>query len=300
MGLEQVAEFVGADFSWQAAHEETGAGGSSLSATAAASAALAFETEVGALTTVFTDVGSDEGGTAGRALGKHGFSSSAPALARVVEGAGALVEFSPASAEVVGEGTVGLVAARRTLDVPITVQLCVQVVATRGTNSVEHTAVVPLSEVKANHGFDLLDDGTADVSSAHGVGGLVHKAVNQSGDEELAVEVLGLNGAGLAFDGEDHGFAVFLVELHHFAQHRVANDRCHDGFGGGNGNGAVVDVDVADHGGDDVAVSEGGSFAVFVFALFGDDASGGDEARRHVSHSCRRHGPRWVAHRSLV
>jgi hypothetical protein len=36
-----------------------------------------------------------------------------------------------------------------------------------------------------------------------------------------------------------------------------------------------------------------------VFALFGDDASGGDEARRHVSHSLCRHGPKWVAHRSL-
>ena len=68
----------------------------------------------------------------------------------------------------------------------------------------------------------------------------------------------------------------------------------------GDGNGAVVNVDVADHGGDDVAVSKGGSFAVFVFAFFGDDASWGDEARRHVSHSCCRHGPRWVAHRSLI
>ena len=164
----------------------------------------------------------------------------------------------------------------------------------------KHAAVVALSEVEANHGFNFLDDGTADVSSAHGVGSLVHEAVNQSGDKELAVEVLRLNGAGLAFDGEDHGLTVLLVELDHLAKHRVANDRCHDGFGGRHGNGAVVNVDVADHGGDDVAVSEGGSFAVFVFALFGDDASWGDEARRHVSHSCRRHGPRWVAHRSLV
>ena len=105
---------------------------------------------------------------------------------------------------------------------------------------------------------------------------------------------------GLAFDGENHGFTVLLVELHHFTQHRVANDRRYDGLGGGDGNGAVVNVDVADDGGDDVAVSKGGPFAVFVFAFFGDDASWGDEARRHVSHSCRRHGPRWVARRSLI
>ena len=58
-------------------------------------------------------------------------------------------------------------------------------------------------------------------------------------------------------------------------------------------------MDVADHRRDDVAVCEGCSFAVFVLALFGDDASGGDEARRHVSHSLCRHGPKWVAHRSL-
>ena len=299
VGFEQVAEFVGADFARQTADEETGAGRRSLTATAATTAALALEAEVGALPTVFTDVGCDERGTTGRPLGKHGFGSGAPALARVVEGAGALVEFSPASAEVVGEGTVGLVAARRTLDVPIAVQLCVQVVTARGANGVEHAAVIPLSEVKANHGFDFLDHGSADVAPAHGVGGLVHEPVNQTGDKELAVEVLRLNGSGLAFDGENHGFTVLLVELHHFAQHRVANDRRHDGLGGGDGNGAVVNVDVADHGGDDVAVSKGGPFAVFVFAFFGDDASWGDEARRHVSHSCRRHGPRWVARRSL-
>ena len=93
---------------------------------------------------------------------------------------------------------------------------------------------------------------------------------------------------------------MLLVELDHFAQDRVAGDRSHDGFGGRNRNRAAVDVDVANHGGDDVAVCKGGSFAVFVFALFGDDASGGDDARRHVSHSCGWHGPRWVAHRSLI
>jgi hypothetical protein len=31
---------------------------------------------------------------------------------------------------------------------------------------------------------------------------------------------------------------------------------------------------------------------VFVFAFLGDDASRGDEARRHNSHSIRRHGPK--------
>ena len=83
-----------------------------------------------------------------------------PALTRVVECAGALVEFSPASAEVVGEGTVGLVAAGRTLDVPITVQLCVRGLPQRGKWRGAR-AVVPL-EVKADHG-STLDDGSADI-----------------------------------------------------------------------------------------------------------------------------------------
>ena len=112
----------------------------------------------------------------------------------------------------------------------------------------EHTAVVSLAEIKANDRFDLLHEGAADISSAKCVGGLVHESVNQSGDEELTVEVLGLNGARFALNGEDHRFTVLFVELDHFAQDGVAHSGFDDGFGGGDGNGAVVNVDIADHG----------------------------------------------------
>ena len=60
----------------------------------------------------------------------------------------------------------------------------------------------------------------------------MHKAVNQTGDEELTVEVLRLNGTGFAFNGQDHGFTVLFVEFDDFAQDRVAHNGCHDGFGG--------------------------------------------------------------------
>ena len=58
-------------------------------------------------------------------------------------------------------------------------------------------------------------------------------------------------------------------------------------------------MDIADNGGDDVASCNGGTFAVFVFAFFGDDATRGDETLRHNSHSICRYGSKWVARRSL-
>ena len=116
----------------------------------------------------------------------------------------------------------------------------------------EHAAVIPLGS-QGEPRVHFLDHGSADVSwrMASEVG------MNRSTicDKELAVEVLRLDGSA-CLDGEIMA-SPFFCWLHHFAQHRVANDRRHDGL---EGNGAVVKVDVADHGGDDVAVSKGGPF----------------------------------------
>ena len=166
VGLEQFTEFIGANISGQAAHEESGAGGSSLASAATASTTLAFKAEVGALSSVFTNIGGDEGGSAGRAFGEHGFSSSAPALARIVQSARPLVEFGPASAEVVGQGSVGLIATGGALDVPIAIEFGLKGITARWANGVEHTAIVSLAEIEANDRLNFLHDGTADVSSA--------------------------------------------------------------------------------------------------------------------------------------
>ncbi len=261
---------------------------------------MTFKAEVGALSTVFTDVGCNERGTTGGPLGKHGLGRGAPALARIVEGAGSLVQFSPASAKVVGEGSVGLVAAVAALHVPIAVKFSMEIASARRANGVQHAAVVPFSEVEANNGFDLFDDGTANIPSAHGVRCLVHESVNQPGDEELSVEVLGLQRTGFTFHAQNHRFTVLFVEFDHFAQDGVADRRLNDGFRGGDADGAVFHADVSNDRGNDVSVGQSGSLALFVFALLGDDASWGDEARRHDSHSFRKHGPRWVARRSLI
>ena len=95
----------------------------------------------------------------------------------------------------------------------------------------EHAAIVAFTEIKANHGFDLFDDGTADISAAQSIGGLVHKAVNQSGDKELSVEVLRLERARFSFNAEDHGLSVLFVEFDHFAEHGVAHGGFNNRFG---------------------------------------------------------------------
>ena len=112
----------------------------------------------------------------------------------------------------------------------------------------ENAAIVAFTEIQTDHRFDVFDHGATHVPSTHGIGGLVHESVNKTGDEELSVEVLGLNRARFAFDAEDHGFAVFLVELHHFAQDRVTNNRLDDGLGGRHGDGTLLGVNIADNG----------------------------------------------------
>ena len=57
----------------------------------------------------------------------------------------------------------------------------------------ENTAVVSLTEIKTNHGADILDECTAHIPSTERIGRLVHEAVHKSGDKELAVEVLRLD-----------------------------------------------------------------------------------------------------------
>ena len=203
-----------------------------------------------------------------------------------------MVEFGPARTVIVSEGTIGLVAASVAFDVPVSIKFGLKCVAAGRANGMEHAAIVAFTEIKANHGFDLFDDGTADISAAQSIGGLVHKAVNQSGDKELSVEVLRLERARFSFNAEDHGLSVLFVEFDHFAEYSIANGGLNDWFGGCHGNGITLNVDIANDGGDDVSSCNGGTFAVFVFAFLGDDASRGDEARRHNSHSIRRHGPK--------
>ena len=165
MRLEEFTEFIGADVARQATDEEPCARCSALAPTASA-AALSFKAEVGTLSTVFTHISSDEGGSARRSFGKHGFGSGAPALAGVVESACTLVEFRPSGAVIVCKGTVGLVATGRALDVPVAIEFGLKSIATWRTDSVQNTAVVSLSEIKTNDRLDLLDDGTTDVSSS--------------------------------------------------------------------------------------------------------------------------------------
>ncbi len=211
-----------------------------------------------------------------------------------------MVKFGPTRPVVVGQGTVGLVAAGRALHVPVPVQLGLKNVATGRTNRMQDAAIVALSEVQSNHGFDLFDDGPAHISSSKSVGGLVHEAVNQSGHEELAVEMLGLNGTRLAFNRQDHGLAVLFIEFDHLAQHGIAHAWFHDVLGRKDMDGATIVVHGADDRCYDVAVGQSRPFAVFVLAFFGKDASWCDEARRHVSHFLGKRGPRWVARRSPV
>ena len=66
---------------------------------------------------------------------------------------------------------------------------------------------------------------------------------------------------------------MLFVQFHHFAQDGIAHDGFNNRFGRGHRNGVTLNVDIANNGGDD-ASCDGGSFAVFVFAFFGDDASG--------------------------
>ena len=193
VGLEQITEFIGPHLAGETPNEETGAWSSTLSSAATASAALAFETEVCPFSTVFADVGSNEGRTARGAFGEHGFGGSAPALAGVVQSTGTLIEFCPARTEVVGEGTVGLIPTRGALHVPITVEFGHKGVAAGRANRMEYATVITLSEIKADHGFNFFDDRSANISTTHCIRGLVHEAINQSGDKELAVEVLRLN-----------------------------------------------------------------------------------------------------------
>ena len=138
-----------------------------------------------------------------------------------------------------------MVAAVAALHVPIAVKFSMEVASARRANGVQHAAVVPFSEVEANNGFDLFDDGTANIPSAHGVRCLVHESVNQSGDEELSVEMLGLQRTGFTFHAQNHGFTVLFVEFHHFAKDGVADRRLNDGFRGGDADGAVFHADVS-------------------------------------------------------
>ena len=95
----------------------------------------------------------------------------------------------------------------------------------------ENTAIVAFAEIKADHGCDLFDDGSTNVSTAERIGGLVHKAINEPGDKELPVEVLGLERTGFSFNAEDHGLSVLFVEFDHFAEHGVAHGGFNDRLG---------------------------------------------------------------------
>ena len=103
-----------------------------------------------------------------------------------------MVKFGPTSTVIVRKGTVGFVDAGLAIDVPISIKFSLEGVAAGWANGVEYTAIVPFTEIKANHGFDLLDDGSTNISTAKRIGGLVHEAVNETGHKELTVKVLRL------------------------------------------------------------------------------------------------------------
>ena len=129
VSLEQGSEFFCANVPWKATDEQSGAWGCTGRA-AATAAALAFESEVGAFSSVFPHVGGNERRPSSGTFGKHGFSSSTPTLSCVVESAGALVKFSPPCAVIVGKCTVRLMAAGWTQHVPIPVLVRLQAVST--------------------------------------------------------------------------------------------------------------------------------------------------------------------------
>jgi len=146
VAFEQVPQFLGPNFTGQAANEEAGSGSSALLASSA-TAGLAFKSEVTALATVLTNIGSNEGGTPGGPFCEHGFSGSAPPFARIVQGACTLVKIGPSGTVVVGERSVGLVTAGRALHVPVSVEFGLKGVAARWAKGVKNATIVSFSEI---------------------------------------------------------------------------------------------------------------------------------------------------------
>jgi hypothetical protein len=156
----------------------------------------------------------------------------------------------------------------------------------------EYATVITVPEGDAKHRACFFDLSPTDIPSAHSIRSLVHVAVNEVCDVELAVKVFRKDASRLPLDANHLCFTVFLIEFDDFAQYGVANFWSDNWLGGSDGSNPFIDGKCADCSGHDTTINFDCSFSSFAICGAGYIHSWGDEARRHVIHSYCKHGPR--------